>query len=311
MKAGFYTIMAAQFFSSLADNALLSPPSRCCASCDEPAWMTPALKQCFVISYVVLAPLVGAFADSMPKGRVMLITNGIKIVGCSLMLFDAASAARLRGRRPRRRRLFAGEVRHPDRAPAAAAARRRQRLDRGHDRRLDHPRRAARRRADQRARCPARCSRFDMPHHRHRHRHAAGGGDRGDHGALRRSPRSSTGTSRTPASTTGSPSKNPIFLIREFAHCVRAAVARQARARSRSRRRRCSGAPARRCSSSCIDWAATRARLQPVAGVDTCRAWSPSASRSARSLAARFVSLRSAVNVLPIGVADGRRRHRR
>ena len=49
--------------------------------------MTPALKQCFVVSYVLLAPLVGAFADSMPKGRVMLITNGIKIVGCALMLF--------------------------------------------------------------------------------------------------------------------------------------------------------------------------------------------------------------------------------
>ena len=49
--------------------------------------MTPALKQSFVVSYVVLAPLVGAFADSMAKGRVMLITNAIKIVGCALMLF--------------------------------------------------------------------------------------------------------------------------------------------------------------------------------------------------------------------------------
>ena len=39
------------------------------------------------MSYVLLAPLVGAFADSMPKGRVMLITNGIKVVGCALMLF--------------------------------------------------------------------------------------------------------------------------------------------------------------------------------------------------------------------------------
>ena len=35
----------------------------------------------------MLAPLVGAFADSMPKGRVMLITNAIKVVGCLLMLF--------------------------------------------------------------------------------------------------------------------------------------------------------------------------------------------------------------------------------
>src|SRR5882724_8907242 len=87
MQAGFYTIMAAQFFSSLADNALLVAAIQMLRDLDSPAWMTPALKQCFVISYVLLAPLVGAFADSMPKGRVMLITNGIKIVGCSLMLF--------------------------------------------------------------------------------------------------------------------------------------------------------------------------------------------------------------------------------
>jgi hypothetical protein len=53
---------------------------------DSPEWMTPALKQSFVVSYVVLAPMVGAFADSMPKGRVMLITNAIKVVGCLLML---------------------------------------------------------------------------------------------------------------------------------------------------------------------------------------------------------------------------------
>ena len=86
MKAGFYTIMAAQFFSSLADNALLVAAIQLLRDLESPAWMTPALKQCFVVSYVLLAPLVGALADSMPKGRVMLITNGIKIVGCSLML---------------------------------------------------------------------------------------------------------------------------------------------------------------------------------------------------------------------------------
>ena len=87
MKAGFYTIMAAQFFSSLADNALLIAAIQLLRDLQSPSWMTPALKQCFVISYVVLAPLVGAFADSMPKGRVMLITNSIKIFGCGLMLF--------------------------------------------------------------------------------------------------------------------------------------------------------------------------------------------------------------------------------
>jgi MFS family permease len=88
MKPGFYTIMAAQFFSSLADNALLIAAIALLRELHEPAWMTPALKQSFVVSYVVLAPLVGAFADSMAKGRVMLITNAIKIIGCGLMLID-------------------------------------------------------------------------------------------------------------------------------------------------------------------------------------------------------------------------------
>ncbi len=88
MKRGFYTIMAAQFFSSLADNALLVAAIAFLRQMNESAWMTPALKQSFVVSYVVLAPIVGAFADSMPKGKVMLITNGIKIVGCLLMLLS-------------------------------------------------------------------------------------------------------------------------------------------------------------------------------------------------------------------------------
>jgi len=87
MKSGFYTIMAAQFFSSLADNALLIAAIAFLTQLSEPSWMTPALQMCFVFSYVLLAPLVGAFADSMPKGRVMLITNAIKVVGCALMLF--------------------------------------------------------------------------------------------------------------------------------------------------------------------------------------------------------------------------------
>ena len=88
MKPGFYTIIAAQFFSSLADNALLIAAIALLRELRDPAWMTPALKQSFVVSYVLLAPLVGAFADSMPKGRVMLVTNAVKIVGCGMMLAD-------------------------------------------------------------------------------------------------------------------------------------------------------------------------------------------------------------------------------
>jgi len=87
MNRGFYPIMAAQFFPSLADNALLIAAIALLAEMHSPAWMTPLLKLFFVLSYVLLAAFVGAFADAFPKGKVMLITNMIKIVGCSLMFF--------------------------------------------------------------------------------------------------------------------------------------------------------------------------------------------------------------------------------
>ncbi len=85
MNRGFYTIIAAQFFSSLADNALLIVSIALLATMQSPAWMTPLLKLFFVLSYVLLAPFVGAFADAFPKGRVMFITNLVKVVGCLMM----------------------------------------------------------------------------------------------------------------------------------------------------------------------------------------------------------------------------------
>ena len=88
MGSGFYTIMAAQFFSSLADNALLVAAIALLAQADSPAWLTPYLKFFFVISYVILAPYVGVFADRLPKGTVMFLSNTIKIAGCALMLFN-------------------------------------------------------------------------------------------------------------------------------------------------------------------------------------------------------------------------------
>jgi len=87
MSRGFYVIMAAQFFSSLADNALLVAAIAVLMQANAPSWLTPYLKFFFVVSYVVLAPYVGAFADRLPKGQVMFISNAIKIAGCALMLF--------------------------------------------------------------------------------------------------------------------------------------------------------------------------------------------------------------------------------
>ena len=89
MPRGFYTIMAAQFFSSLADNALLVAAIALLMQLSAPDWLPPYLKFFFVISYVVLAPYVGAFADRLPKGDVMFISNTIKIGGCLAMLFGA------------------------------------------------------------------------------------------------------------------------------------------------------------------------------------------------------------------------------
>ena len=87
MPFGFYIIMAAQFFSSLADNALLVAAIATLVLMQSPEWFTPMLKLFFTVSYVLLAPFVGAFADAMPKGRVMFITNLVKIGGCLMMLF--------------------------------------------------------------------------------------------------------------------------------------------------------------------------------------------------------------------------------
>jgi MFS transporter, LPLT family, lysophospholipid transporter len=89
LNYGFYIIMAAQFFSSLADNALLVAAIALLIQAEAPSWLTPYLKFFFVVSYVVLAPFVGAFADRLPKGHVMLIANTVKILGCLAMLFGA------------------------------------------------------------------------------------------------------------------------------------------------------------------------------------------------------------------------------
>jgi len=87
MPFGFYIIMAAQFFSSLADNALLVTAIALLMQLAAPEWMTPLLKFFFTVSYVLFAAFVGAFADSMAKGRVMFITNLVKISGLLLMFF--------------------------------------------------------------------------------------------------------------------------------------------------------------------------------------------------------------------------------
>jgi MFS transporter, LPLT family, lysophospholipid transporter len=89
MKRGFFTIMSAQFFSSLADNALFVAAVELLRTGGAPEWQRAALVPMFALFYVVLAPFVGAFADAQPKGKVMFISNAIKVFGCLMMLFGS------------------------------------------------------------------------------------------------------------------------------------------------------------------------------------------------------------------------------
>lgn len=86
MKKGFYTLLIAQFLSAVADNALLFACIALLSKLSAPEWHEPLLREFFIFAYIVLAPFVGPFADALPKGRVMFISNGIKFFGCILAL---------------------------------------------------------------------------------------------------------------------------------------------------------------------------------------------------------------------------------
>jgi MFS family permease len=133
MKRGFYTIMAAQFFSSLADNALFVAGVELLKSWRQPEWQGAALVPMFAFFYVILAPFVGAIADSLPKGQVMFFSN----LHQSTWLPDDAvrqpSLDCLRHRGLGRGGLLASQVRHPDRIAAQLLVGQGQRLDRGLD----------------------------------------------------------------------------------------------------------------------------------------------------------------------------------
>ena len=85
MPAGFHLLIAAQFASALADNALLIVTMALLVEQGYAAWWAPMLKFGFTVSYVVLAPFIGPLADSMPKARLMAWMNGVKLLGATLL----------------------------------------------------------------------------------------------------------------------------------------------------------------------------------------------------------------------------------
>ena len=78
---GLIAVLLAQFLSALADNALLFGALALLRAERFPDWSAPLLQDFFVAAFIVLAPFAGPFADSLPKGRVMLLSNGLKLIG--------------------------------------------------------------------------------------------------------------------------------------------------------------------------------------------------------------------------------------
>ncbi len=78
---GMLAVVAAQFLSAMADNALLFAALALLRLDRYPLWTAPLLQEFFVGAYILLAPFAGPFADAFPKGRVMLLSNGLKLAG--------------------------------------------------------------------------------------------------------------------------------------------------------------------------------------------------------------------------------------
>jgi MFS family permease len=86
MPNAFRLLLAAQFASALADNALLIVTIALLTQRAMPGWLAPLLKVAFTASYVLLAPLVGPLADAVAKARLMAWMNGVKICGVLALL---------------------------------------------------------------------------------------------------------------------------------------------------------------------------------------------------------------------------------
>lgn len=87
MSRGMIAVIIAQFFSAFGDNALLFATLAVLKSQFYPDWSQPVLQMLFVAAYILLAPFVGQVADSMAKGRVMMLANSLKLMGALVICF--------------------------------------------------------------------------------------------------------------------------------------------------------------------------------------------------------------------------------
>ncbi|MES2581625.1 MAG: lysophospholipid transporter LplT [Pseudomonadota bacterium] len=87
MHRTFYLLLIVQFISTIADNAFLIIAIARVIELASADWVTPMLKIGFTVFYVFLAPFVGPLADAIPKGRVMLLANAVKVGSVLLLLY--------------------------------------------------------------------------------------------------------------------------------------------------------------------------------------------------------------------------------
>ena len=80
-------VICAQFLSAFGDNALLFATLALMKQLYYPEWSQPVLQMLFVGAYILFAPFVGQFADSFAKGRVMMVANGLKLLGAGCICF--------------------------------------------------------------------------------------------------------------------------------------------------------------------------------------------------------------------------------
>jgi hypothetical protein len=85
-RRAFVPLLLAQWFGALADNALLIAAIGMLGERGAPAWMTPALRVCFYVSFVLLGAFAGALADAFAKSRVIVLVNLLKLAGCASLL---------------------------------------------------------------------------------------------------------------------------------------------------------------------------------------------------------------------------------
>lgn len=88
LSAGMIALLTAQFLSALADNAIFVAAIASLKVLGRDH-MEPLLQSAFVLSFIVLAPFAGPFADGYPKGYVMLVSNLLKLLGAVAMALGA------------------------------------------------------------------------------------------------------------------------------------------------------------------------------------------------------------------------------